>query len=147
MGTISVHPNVQSEAMFDTLISADTLHRMMGAPNLCVIDCRASLADLDFGLTAYRAGHIAGAVFADLARDLSGPIVAGVPGRHPLPDPNVLATSFGRWGIDADTQVVAYDAGNGAFAARAWWLLRWLGHAAVAVLDGGLTAWASAGYP
>ncbi len=98
----------------------------------------------DSGPTA--AAHIPFAVFADLATDLSGPLIAGVSGRHPLPDPAVLAATFGRWGIGNATQVVAYDAANGAFAARAWWLLRWLGHARVAVLNGGLSAWQAAGY-
>jgi thiosulfate/3-mercaptopyruvate sulfurtransferase len=131
---------------FDTLIDPKVLYAER-TDAWCVIDCRASLTDLDFGAAAYRTGHIPGAVFADLAADLSGPIVAGVTGRHPLPDPTVLADTFGRWGIEADTQVVAYDAGNGAFAARAWWLLRWLGHQRVAVLDGGLAAWQADGYP
>jgi thiosulfate/3-mercaptopyruvate sulfurtransferase len=129
--------------MYDTLIDLKVLaNRPSG---WCVVDCRTSLADLDYGRNAYAAGHIPGAVFADLADDLSGPVVAGVTGRHPLPERDALARTFGRLGIEADTQVVAYDADNGAFAARLWWLLRWLGHAAVAVLDGGLAAWTTAG--
>jgi thiosulfate/3-mercaptopyruvate sulfurtransferase len=131
---------------FDTLIDPKVLFARRD-DDWCVIDCRAALTDLEFGAAAYRAGHIPGAVFADLAADLSGPVVPGKTGRHPLPDPAILADTFGRWGIDAGTQVVAYDAGNGAFAARAWWLLRWLGHARVAVLDGGLAAWQADGFP
>ena len=127
-----------------TLIAAAEL-AARGGPDWCLIDCRASLTDPAFGANAYRAGHIPGAVFADLAHDLSGPIAPGVTGRHPLPDPTTLAATFGRWGIRADTQVVAYDSGNGAYAARAWWLLRWLGHERAAVLDGGLAAWQAAG--
>jgi len=129
--------------MYDTLIDLKVL---VNRPvSWCVVDCRASLADLDYGRNAYAAGHIPGAVFADLADDLSGPVVAGVTGRHPLPERDALAGTLGRLGIGADTQVVAYDADNGAFAARLWWLLRWLGHGAVAVLDGGLAAWTAAG--
>ena len=137
---------VADRAGFETLIEAAEL-AARGSSGWCLIDCRASLTDPAFGKNAYRAGHIPGAVFADLAHDLSGPIVRGTTGRHPLPDPTSLAATFGRWGIAADTQVVAYDAGNGAYAARAWWLLRWLGHSRAAVLDGGLVAWQSANHP
>jgi thiosulfate/3-mercaptopyruvate sulfurtransferase len=135
-----------SDPFFDTLIDAKVLFARR-SDDWCLIDCRASLTDPDHGAAAYRAGHIPGAVYADLAADLSGPIVRGVSGRHPLPDAAELADAFGRWGIDEATQVVAYDAANGAYAARAWWLLRWLGHARVAVLDGGLAAWQADGYP
>jgi len=136
---------VVDDGGFGTLIDAAEL-RVRRGDDVCVIDCRASLTDPAFGLDGYRAGHIPGAVFADLATDLSGPIVRGVSGRHPLPDPATLALTFGRWGIGEATQVVAYDAGNSAYAARAWWLLRWLGHARVAVLDGGLAAWQASGH-
>ncbi len=133
--------------MYDTLIDHKVLYVHHEDPAWCLLDCRASLTDPAAGAAAYAAGHIPGALFADLATDLSGPLIAGVTGRHPLPDSSALADTFGRWGIDARTQVVAYDAGNGAYAARAWWLLRWLGHAAVAVLNGGLAGWQAAGYP
>jgi len=133
--------------MYDTLIDSKVLYVHLEDPSWCLIDCRASLIDAAAGAASYSAGHLSGAVFADLATDLSGPLIPGVTGRHPLPDPRALAETFGRWGIDERTQVVAYDAGNGAYAARAWWLLRWLGHAAVAVLNGGLAAWQAAGYP
>lgn len=133
--------------MYDTLIDPKVLSEHLGDSAWCVIDCRASLTDPAAGATAYAAGHIPGAVFADLATDLSGPLIDGVTGRHPLPERTALADTFGRWGIDAQTQVVAYDAGNGAYAARAWWLLRWLGHAAAAVLNGGIAAWQADGYP
>src|SRR3954471_5726014 len=99
--------------MYDMLVAARVLFDR-GAADWCVLDCRASLADLSLGAAAYCAGHIPGAVFADLATDLSGPIVVGVSGRHPLPDARRLASTFGAWGIAADTQVVAYDAANGA---------------------------------
>jgi thiosulfate/3-mercaptopyruvate sulfurtransferase len=133
--------------MYDTLIDPKVLRTHLADAGWCIVDCRTSLADAGFGRTAYAAGHIPGAVFADLADDLSGPVVAGVTGRHPLPEPATLARTFGRLGIGASTQVIAYDADNGAFAARLWWSLRWLGHAGVAVLDGGLAAWNAAGLP
>ena len=132
---------------FDTLIDPEVLAARAGDAGWRIVDCRAALTDLGFGAASYQAGHIPGAVFADLANDLSGPIVRGVTGRHPLPEPATLAATFGRLGIGADTQVVAYDAANGAYAARAWWLLRWLGHPRVAVLDGGLAGWQALGYP
>ncbi|MBK6769748.1 MAG: sulfurtransferase [Ardenticatenales bacterium] len=114
---------------------------------LAVVDCRHRLADPAWGATAYRESHVPDAVFADLDRDLSAPVVPGVTGRHPLPSPDALAATLGGWGIDAATQVVAYDDIGGAFAARLWWLLKWLGHDAVAVVDGGWPAWLAAGLP
>jgi len=132
--------------MYDTLIEPKVLLDHIGESRWRTIDCRASLLDLDFGRSAYIANHIPGAVFGDLVTDFSGPLIRGVTGRHPLPDAAILSTTFGQWGITGDSQVVTYDAGNGAFAARAWWLLRWLGHARVAVLNGGMDAWQSAGY-
>src|SRR4051794_4358001 len=125
-------------ALYDTVIGPKVLFEHVDSPDWCVIDCRASLTDPTLGATAYRDGHVPGAVFADLATDLSGPIVPNVTGRHPLPDRAAFAAACSRWGITANTQVVAYDAANSAYAARAWWLLRWLGHENVAVLDGGL---------
>lgn len=133
--------------MYDTIIDPKFLGPHVDHADWCIVDCRAALTDPAYGITSYRSGHIPGALFADLAADLSGAVVPGVTGRHPLPQVEVLASTFGRWGISADTQVVAYDAGSSAFAARLWWLLRWLGHARVAVLDGGLAAWQAAGLP
>ena len=106
-----------------------------------VVDCRFSLADSDAGLAAYHLGHLPGAFYAHLDRDLSGPIVPGVTGRHPLPDPAVFRRTMGGWGIRPGTQVVAYDDGPSAIAARLWWLLRRHGHEASAVLNGGFRAW------
>ncbi len=111
-----------------------------------VIDCRFDLARPEWGATAYAAGHIPGALYAHLDQDLSGPVSART-GRHPLPAPEQLARTFGRWGIDTNVQVVAYDQGNGAYAARLWWLLRWAGHRNVAVLNGGFAAWQQAAMP
>jgi thiosulfate/3-mercaptopyruvate sulfurtransferase len=128
---------------FETLIGVTTLRSRAGP---CVLlDCRASLADSAAGVLAYRAGHLPGAHHADLVTDLAAAHQPGVTGRHPLPDPDRLAEQFRRWGIDQDTQIVVYDADSGAFAARAWWLARWLGHPRVALLDGGLAAWCRAG--
>lgn len=110
------------------------------------IDCRFDLAKPDSGEAAYRVEHIPGALYAHLDRDLSGPITAST-GRHPLPDPAQFADTLSRWGITRDTQVVAYDADSAAYAARLWWMLRWMGHEKVAVLDGGLKAWKEAGLP
>jgi thiosulfate/3-mercaptopyruvate sulfurtransferase len=111
-----------------------------------VLDCRFDLPRPDWGASAYAAGHVPNALYAHLDRDLSGPITPGS-GRHPLPSLGRLAETFGRWGIDDEVQVVAYDQGNGAFAARLWWLLRWAGHPKVAVLNGGFAAWQQAGLP
>lgn len=130
-----------------TLVGAPTLHAHLDEAGWAVVDCRFALGDPDAGRADYRAAHIPGAVYAHLDDDLSGPIVPGVTGRHPLPDPAVLAATFGRWGVADGVQVVAYDDAGGAMAARLWWLLRWLGHDAVAVLDGGWTAWQDGKYP
>ena len=127
-----------------TLVGAEALAARLGACDAIVLDCRFDLARPDWGETAWRAGHIPGACYAHLDRDLSSPVTPAT-GRHPLPDPSALADRLGAWGIDAETQVVACDQGSGMFAARAWWLLRWLGHTRVAVLDGGLPAWIAAG--
>lgn len=132
--------------MYTTLIDCPTLAAALGAPDLLVVDCRFDLALPGWGEQAFREDHVPGAIYAHLERDLSG-VVSAATGRHPLPDPDALAARFGAWGIDERVQVVAYDQGNGAFAARLWWLLRWLGHGAVAVLDGGFAAWRAAGLP
>lgn len=130
------------------LIAPQQLAERLGAPKLVILDCRFALEDVDYGQRSYAEGHIAGAHFADLERDLSGPVVKGVTGRHPLPDPQQLIQRLRSWGIDNDSDVVLYDDGPGAFAARAWWLLAWLGKRdGVAILDGGLKAWHAAGLP
>lgn len=129
---------------WDTLVGADALAARLGAGDVVVLDCRFDLARPGWGEEAWRAGHVPGACYAHLDRDLSSQSTPRS-GRHPLPDPDALAARLGAWGIDAGTQVVACDQGSGMFAARAWWLLRWLGHERVAVLDGGLPAWTAAG--
>ncbi|MGH8440526.1 MAG: sulfurtransferase, partial [Pseudomonas sp.] len=130
------------------LITAQQLADRLEAPALVILDCRFALEDIDYGQRSYAEGHIAGAHFADLERDLSGPVIKGVTGRHPLPDPQHLIERLRAWGIDNDSEIVLYDDGPGAFAARAWWLLAWLGKRSdVAILDGGLKAWHAAGLP
>ena len=129
---------------FQTLIDVDALQELLGEPRLAVVDCRFDLMNPEAGRQAYLRGHIPGARYADLNRDLSAPIGAHT-GRHPLPSPDAFAAWLGAIGIGDDTQVVAYDEANGSIAARLWWMLRWLGHGAVAVLDGGFKAWTAHG--
>ena len=128
------------------LISANALHARLQEPNLVLLDCRFALEDPGYGDHSHAEGHLPGAHYADLERDLSAPVVKGVTGRHPLPDPQMLVDRLRSWGIDNDSTVVLYDDGPGAFAARAWWLLAWLGKRdGVWLLDGGLKAWKAAG--
>ncbi|HEX6733428.1 MAG TPA: sulfurtransferase [Azonexus sp.] len=129
---------------YSTLVDAPTLARHLNDPTWRIVDVRHQLADVNFGENAYAAGHLPGAVFLHCDRDLSGP-TTGRNGRHPLPDPARLAARFGEIGIGPQTQVVVYDDAQGMVAGRLWWLLRWLGHDRVAVLDGGLQAWQAAG--
>ena len=133
-------------SMPSTLIEPRQLAARLDDPEWAIIDCRFDLARPEWGAQAYAAGHIPHALYAHLDRDLSAPRTARS-GRHPLPAVEVLAATFTRFGIDAGVQVIAYDQGPGAFAARLWWLLRWLGHAQVAVLNGGFAAWERAGLP
>ncbi len=132
--------------MYTTLIEPHELAAQLGNPDWAILDCRFDLARPAWGADSFRAGHIPGALHADLERDLSGPVTPAT-GRHPLPAMAALADTLGRLGIDAHVQVVAYDQGPGAYAARLWWLARWLGHRAVAVLNGGMAAWQRAGLP
>ena len=130
------------------LITPQQLAERLETPGVVILDCRFSLDDVDYGQRSYAEGHIAGAHFADLERDLSGAVSKGRTGRHPLPDPAQLSARLREWGISADSEVVLYDDGPGLFAARAWWLLVWLGKRdGVALLDGGLKAWHAAHLP
>lgn len=131
---------------FTTLIDTETLAAHLSDPAWALIDCRYDLRNESWGQRAYEASHIPGAVYASLDRDLSGP-KTGRNGRHPLPDPESLARTFGQLGIGEGVQVAAYDQDNGMYASRLWWLLRWMGHDDVAVLDGGLTKWSGEGRP
>jgi len=136
--------------MYQTLISASELAAHIDDPTWVVVDCRHDLMNLAAGREGYAAGHLPGAVFADIETALSGAKRGedGVfRGRHPLPEKEALAGLLRGFGIGDETQVVAYDAHGGMFAARLWWLLRWLGHEAVAVLDGGMAAWQALGRP
>jgi thiosulfate/3-mercaptopyruvate sulfurtransferase len=126
--------------MYTTLITADQLEAHLGDAQWVVLDCRHDLADYDRGRRAYRESHIPGAFFLHLDEDLSG-TKTGLNGRHPLPDPRTFALRMGAIGIGNATQVVAYDASGGPYGARLWWMLRWIGHTRVAVLDGGWPAW------
>lgn len=126
------------------LMSVNELRQQIGRADIAIVDTRFDLADPAAGRRSYREGHIPGAVFLDLDEDLAG-APGPQTGRHPLPDVAAISATLGRLGIGNDTTVVVYDAGNGAIAARAWWVLRWLGHEHTRLLDGGLAAWLGAG--
>lgn len=128
----------------DPLIDVAALSRHLHEPAWRVVDCRFELTQPEKGYADYLAGHIPGAVYAHLDRDLAGP-VSPATGRHPLPEPAAFAATLGKWGITPQTRVVVYDQASGAIAARLWWMLRWLGHERVALLDGGFEAWRRAG--
>ncbi|HZY99242.1 MAG TPA: sulfurtransferase [Candidatus Baltobacteraceae bacterium] len=132
--------------MFTTIVSVRELHDRLGDPKIVAIDCRHSLQDLGLGERLYDEGHLPGAFFAAVEDDLAGS-KTGSNGRHPLPDPEVFARFLRGLGVDDDTQIVAYDAGADMFAARCWSLVRWIGHDAVAILDGGYARWVQSGYP
>ncbi len=127
-------------------ISIDELSEHIDDPGWVIVDSRFKLADTEQGRHDYQKAHIPGAVYAHLDEDLSGPIIKGVTGRHPLPSVEKISAVFSRFGIDSHVQVVTYDDIGGALAAgRVWWLLRWLGHESVALLDGGWQAWVANG--
>jgi thiosulfate/3-mercaptopyruvate sulfurtransferase len=131
--------------MFTTLISAINLAQHGVGLDWVVFDCRHDLAKPEAGAEAYRQAHLPGAHFAHTDRDLSGP-KTGTNGRHPLPDRDRFRAFLADHGVSDSTQLIAYDASGGMYAARLWWLARWLGHERAAVLDGGLAAWTEAGY-
>ena len=125
--------------MFTTLISTDILASNLGA-GWVVVDCRFDLQNEHWGREQYLAGHIPGAVYASLSHDLAGP-KTGTNGRHPLPSIDDFSATLGRLGITSGTQVVTYDQDSGMYASRLWWMLRYLGHESVALLDGGFAKW------
>jgi len=133
---------------FTTLITAAELKQHIDNPTFVILDCRAELTDPKAGAAAFAAGHIPGAQHADADRDLSdkspGPN-GEFRGRHPLPAPEAFIETLRNWGVYPNSQVIAYDAHGSMFASRLWWMLRWVGHHGVAVLDGGLQAWQAAG--
>ncbi len=130
---------------YRTLISTQELYAHLDDANWALFDCRFDLTDPDLGERQYLQAHIPRAVYAHLDHDLSTK-PTGLNGRHPLPTVEELEERFSRMGIDSEVQVVAYDARGGGFAVRLWWTLRYLGHDAVAVLDGGYPAWVDAGF-
>ena len=129
-----------------TLISTAELAAHLDDRTWTVFDCRHDLAQPDAGAQAYATAHIPGARFLHLDRDLSAP-ATGKNGRHPLPDAQAFMRILGAAGVDSTKQVIAYDAQTGVYAARLWWMLRWLGHENVAVLDGGYAKWTHEGRP
>lgn len=132
---------------FETLISTGDLADNLATPNWVVVDCRFSLADTGSGARQYTEGHIPGSIYAHLDQDLSSPVVPGETGRHPLPTVDDAVHLFSSWGVTRDSQVVVLDDMGGAIAARLWWMFKWLGHDAAAVLDGGWVRWVAEGRP
>jgi thiosulfate/3-mercaptopyruvate sulfurtransferase len=136
----------QEPSMCTSLVEPADLAPHVADPEWVVLDCRFELSRPEWGVSAYAQGHLPHAIYAHLDRDLSSPVTA-TSGRHPLPPRDPFVETLGKWGIDTRAQVVAYDQNNAAFAARLWWLLRWMGHDRVAVLNGGFAAWQQAGLP
>lgn len=132
---------------YQTIISREELKRDLEHPDLAVLDCRFYLQEPERGYQEFLEAHIPGAIYIHLDRDLSGEIIPGKTGRHPLPDSLTFAGRLSSWGIDRSVQVIAYDSLGGAMAARLWWMLRWLGYDRAAVLDGDWRAWIQAGFP
>jgi thiosulfate/3-mercaptopyruvate sulfurtransferase len=132
--------------MYTTLIEPVELAEKIDDPNWLLLDCRFDLARPEWGAGAFAEGHVPNALYAHLDRDLSSPVTP-TSGRHPLPSHEAFLATLGRWGVDEKVQVVAYDQGNGAYASRLWWLVRWAGHTRVAVLNGGFAAWQQAALP
>ena len=132
---------------YQTIIEQEALSQDLHNPRWRIFDCRNFLTEPGRGLSEYEQSHIPNASYLNLEDDLSGPIFPGETGRHPLPDPVQFSQRLGQWGVNNQTQVIVYDQGSGAIAARLWWMMRWLGHDKVAVLNGGWAAWARAGLP
>lgn len=143
---MSPSPHAPTTAPYRTLIDAAALAQCLRQPGVRLFDCRHDLSSPDFGPKAYADGHLPGALHLHLDHDLSG-AQTGRNGRHPLPQREALIARLSALGVTADTQIIAYDDAFGMFAARLWWLMRWLGHDNVAVLDGGLQGWCEAGQP
>lgn len=147
----SASPGEASSLSTPALISSDQLRALMSSPTApLVIDARFDLSDTAAGERAHAAGHVPGAFYLHLDRDLSGPkqdAFGGFRGRHPLPERDAFAATLASIGMTPGRLLVAYDAADGMYAARVWWMLRWLGHEQVAVLDGGFAAWQQAGGP
>ena len=132
---------------YQTLINVDQLSTIQKEESTVILDCRYYLADISKGRKEYLQSHIPGAYYMDIGLDLSSPVINGVTGRHPLPHPEIIAATLCAAGMHNTSQVVVYDQSNGGYAARAWWLLKWLGHENVALLDGGFESWKSKQLP
>ena len=129
---------------YKTIISAKELLLNINNKDFVVFDCRCDIKDSKFGIQSYTEGHIENAIFVDTDMDLASEKTQSS-GRHPLPEPNILSEKLSQWGLSNSKQAVVYDDVGGAFAGRMWWILKWLGHKNVAVLDGGLSAWLKVG--
>ena len=129
---------------YKTIISAKDLIKNINNENFIIFDCRCDISDSSYGLEAYNEGHIENSIFVDIDHDLASEKTVDS-GRHPLPDPELFSEKLSQWGMTNNKQAVIYDDAGGAFAGRMWWILKWLGHSDVAVLDGALGAWMSAG--
>lgn len=132
---------------YTTLVSTDTLAAHLADPEWAVVDCRFNLRETESGRAAYLEAHIPGALYAHLDEHLSTPHIPGITGRHPLPEVDAMVATLSEWGIGPGVQVVVYDDAAGFYAGRLWWILRWLGHDAVALLDGDWRAWVAEGRP
>jgi thiosulfate/3-mercaptopyruvate sulfurtransferase len=132
---------------FKAIVPVDEVALNLDNPDWIIIDCRFSLQDKNRGLREYLKEHIFGAFFADLEKDLSGEIIPGQTGRHPLPKLEDFLSVLCNWGVSNQSQVVVYDDAGGAIAARLWWMFKWIGHESVAILDGGWQAWLQTGMP
>ena len=129
---------------YKTIISAKDLIKNLNNENFIIFDCRCDIKESSYGIEAYKEGHIENSIFVDVDHDLASEKTVNS-GRHPLPDPELLSEKLSQWGMSNNKQAVIYDDAGGAFAGRMWWILKWLGHSNVAVLDGALGAWISNG--
>jgi thiosulfate/3-mercaptopyruvate sulfurtransferase len=129
---------------YKTIISAKDLIKNVNNDDFIIFDCRCDISDSSYGIEAYNEGHIENSIFIDIDHDLASEKTSDS-GRHPLPDPRLFSEKLSQWGMSNNKQAVVYDDAGGAFAGRMWWILKWLGHSNVAVLDGALGAWMSIG--
>lgn len=132
--------------MYSTLIEAEQAHAILNDANVVFLDCRFNLMEPRWGRQQYLDSHIPGAYYLDLNHDLSSPVIKGITGRHPLPHPEIISAVLAQAGIDEKSQVIVYDQLNGGYAARAWWILQWLGVPDTAVLNGGIIRWKELGF-
>lgn len=131
---------------YQTIISVEDLNKNLNTQDWLIFDCRFILKDPEGGLKKFKQGHIPGAQYVDMDKDLASPVTS-TSGRHPLPNPEELINKLQSWGVNNSSQIICYDDMSGAFAARMWWLLKWLGHNNIAVLDGGIEKWTAKNIP